>query len=603
MTKLEQLIGDLDILHTVLEGFLANWKGTFDVRPADIPNPTEYLFNPKHGFAELCQKMKSTPAYEKHCIRCDARHAQEARQQNKPIHYICYAGLVDIAVPIIVEGELIATIFCGQCRSTDPNEENLGRARTTAIAAELRLVPEELLALREKARAVTNAEIEEAKQRLWKVANYMAAVGYEKLRLLELRNRMTRESEQIQNVMNTLSTIVDVGAFWPNFDYVLSRIRQTIGALYGAVFVVEEGGPFRLESMTGLQRELFRDTYAGDTASFHHAVRGNKYSIANFDSSAPNSFAEALAACCQRRPQKVTMIPFELSRGSHALMVFFFLEKDRDLHADLPMEKEAEILLSKVAPQVAASYQNCVLYTQRKRLAAEKDIFIQDVAHQLIAPLSGIQADSDRLFRYIGEWDRDRVNNQVLAIRGMSRSAARLARNLMWVSATGGHTLQRKRPTKLTGLLIACAIDVQGIAAYRSVRVTVNNASTDALPEIRLDRETFMQVVVNLLDNAVKYSSPHTEVTIDASYCEGFFYIRVINYGIEIREADIERIFERGERMPEARELVPGGTGIGLYVAREIVSLHGGTLSVAPSVCDADAKAHRVVFTIKLPAR
>jgi len=602
MTRIEELLGDIEILRMLLEGFLVNWEGAFNVMPVDPP-PT-YLFETGVEFAGFCKRVRSTPKGKALCVECNRTHAEQAGEQGEPIHYICHAGMLDIAVPILAEDELVATIFCGQRRFWDSEDEEEGQRRAIELARALDLPTDELLNLRRRARQATEAEVQDVKQRLWKVANYMVAVGHERYKLLLMKGETLRESQHIQSVMTTLTTIVDVDAFWLKLDNALERICDTIGADYAAVFVSEEGNdiPYRLKSLAGLRREDFREYYPGNKAPNDRAINQRRPLVFDFDPSTPDTFCYDLAAVQKDVPDKVAVIPFDLSGQHHAVMTFF-LNAERDVEGGLPIHKEVDILQSQVAPQIATAYQNCVLYTRRKGLAREKDIFLEDVGHQLIAPLSGIQADSDRLYRYFDKWDRERIDNQVLAIRGMSRWAARLTRNLMWIAAEGRHALLKRRWSKMTPILIGCAIDVQGMAAYKALRVHVDKESTDALPQLLIDRERFIQAMVNLLDNAVKYSKPGTEVRISASRVGTEVHISVTNYGIPLREEDVEKIFDRRYRSEEARKRVPGGTGIGLPVARDIIRLHGGELFAKPSTYDREQKAHKVVFTITLPVK
>jgi signal transduction histidine kinase len=182
----------------------------------------------------------------------------------------------------------------------------------------------------------------------------------------------------------------------------------------------------------------------------------------------------------------------------------------------------------------------------------------------------------------------------------MSRSAASLTRNLVWVATRGGHALDRPEPEYLTPLLIACAIDVQGTAAYKGIRVHVEEALTDRLPRIPIDKKRITQVIVNLLDNAVKYADRNTEVRITGREADGSVFIQISNYGIPLDGRYVEKVFDRGFRTQEARQKAPGGTGIGLPVSRDIARLHGGDLFVEPSVYDPGIRKHRVTFTLRL---
>lgn len=600
VVRIEDVISDIDVFHILLEGFFAEWEGTFDVMPADPP--PIYLFEPRASFSDFCKKVRSTPKGNSLCIKCDKEHARLAAEKGGAISYICHAGMLDIATPILIGRELVATIFCGQCRPWNESQEREGQSRARETALRLGLQPRELLTLRKKARRASCQEVDNIKKRLDRVAAYVAASGEEKLKLLRIRNEILRESQHIQSVMNTLATIVDVNAFWSKLDIALERICDTIGADHAAIFVFREGkdSSYHLKSLARLARRDFQEVYPGNETALERMTNQMKPSIFDFEAFSEDTFCYDLASLVGDTPDKVAAIPFDLSSGRHAVMVFF-LKEDRDIEHSLPVEREVDIL-SQIAPQIATAFQNCLLYTQQENLAKEKDAFLEDVAHQLIAPLSGLQADSDRLHRYFDRWDRERIDKQVLAIRGMSRWAARLTRNLVWVATTGGHSLQR-RWTKITGILIGCAIDVQGMAAYKGLRVHVDEDATDALPQLFIDRDRFSQAMVNLLDNAVKYSESDTEIGISASHIGSEVCLSVTNYGIPLRMEDVDVIFERGYRSDEAMEKVPGGTGIGLPVARQIVELHGGSLSARPSKYDSKRKAHKVEFTITLPVK
>jgi signal transduction histidine kinase/ligand-binding sensor protein len=597
MARIERLIGDLETFRMVLEGTLARWEGVLDVMPADPP-PT-YLFEPRAEFASFCKMVRSTPEGEALCVECDREHARLAEERGEPIHYICHAGMLDIAAPILVEGESLATIFCGQCRSWDEEQEREGERKAIETAKELGFRPSELLKLRKRVRRAKREEVEDVKRRLSGVATYMAATGHQMQELLLMRSEALRESQHIQSVMTTLTTIVDVNEFWSRLDRALESICNTIGADYAVVFVSEPGNDisYRMKSLAGLGREDLREYYSGDKDINDEVTNLREPWIVDFAPSVPDTLCYDLAILRKDTPDKVAMVPFDLT-GEHYAVMVFFLDAERDVEGSLPIEKEMDIL-SRIAPQIATAYQNCLLYTLQKELARERDIFLEDVGHQLIAPLSGIQAASDRLHRHFDKWDRERIDKQVLAIRAMSRWAARLTRNLVWVATTGNRTLHR-RWTEITGLLIGCAIDVQGMAAHKDLRIRVDEESTDALPHLFVDQERFIQAVVNLLDNAVKYSKSGTEIWICASRVGPDVHISVTNYGIPLRRNEMQRIFERGYRSEEAREIVPGGTGIGLSVAREIIRLHGGELSASPSVYDEEQQAHEVVFTITL---
>lgn len=109
------------------------------------------------------------------------------------------------------------------------------------------------------------------------------------------------------------------------------------------------------------------------------------------------------------------------------------------------------------------------------------------------------------------------------------------------------------------------------------------------------DPDKLARVFNNVLKNAAAYSYPNTEIVIDAEDKGGFIVITFRNKGNPIPEEKLATIFERFYRLDEARIFNTGGAGLGLAIAKEIVSLHGGTIA-------AKSEEFMVSFIIALPA-
>ena len=103
------------------------------------------------------------------------------------------------------------------------------------------------------------------------------------------------------------------------------------------------------------------------------------------------------------------------------------------------------------------------------------------------------------------------------------------------------------------------------------------------------------QAVANLLDNAIKYSDPHSRVLIEAAAGEGEMTVKVSDDGIGIPEKELPRIFERFYRVDKARSREMGGTGLGLAIVKHIVQTHNGSVTVISAMGKGSA------FTIHLP--
>lgn len=112
--------------------------------------------------------------------------------------------------------------------------------------------------------------------------------------------------------------------------------------------------------------------------------------------------------------------------------------------------------------------------------------------------------------------------------------------------------------------------------------------------EVCGDPERLARVFNNLLKNAVAYSSKGTEITVNAEETPEHIVVTVSNQGKTIPDDKLETLFEKFYRLDESRTSNTGGTGVGLAIAKEIVLLHGGTIS-------ADSKNGLTTFTVKLP--
>jgi two-component system sensor histidine kinase SenX3 len=115
-------------------------------------------------------------------------------------------------------------------------------------------------------------------------------------------------------------------------------------------------------------------------------------------------------------------------------------------------------------------------------------------------------------------------------------------------------------------------------AMVSGIGLQVHHGSDDAYVEC--DRRQVVSAIVNLLDNAVKYSEPGKIVTIETRRSGTDVVIAVIDDGIGVPARDLERIFERFYRVDQARSRDTGGTGLGLAIVRHVAQAHGGEVSV-----------------------
>ena len=102
----------------------------------------------------------------------------------------------------------------------------------------------------------------------------------------------------------------------------------------------------------------------------------------------------------------------------------------------------------------------------------------------------------------------------------------------------------------------------------------------NGLPQVSGDRERILQVMMNVVSNAIKYTPDGGRIRISAGRLGARVWMEVADNGIGIPKEDRGRIFERFYRVDKARSRESGGTGLGLSIAKEIVDRHEGTLEL-----------------------
>jgi two-component system phosphate regulon sensor histidine kinase PhoR len=205
--------------------------------------------------------------------------------------------------------------------------------------------------------------------------------------------------------------------------------------------------------------------------------------------------------------------------------------------------------------------------------------FVADVSHELRTPLAAIRGYAETLLDGALE---DAGNNRqfVEIILSHAIRLNNIASDLLVLSELDSNAPAPAPPERVPILeVIDSALhSVEAAAAERRIRFDRNKCRECATTGHRFRLE---QVMVNLLDNAVKFNRPDGEVMIECGYADdGRVKVSVADNGIGIPSEDLKRIFERFYRVDKARSRPGGGTGLGLPIVKEVVDLMGGAVSV-----------------------
>jgi len=218
--------------------------------------------------------------------------------------------------------------------------------------------------------------------------------------------------------------------------------------------------------------------------------------------------------------------------------------------------------------------------------------FVSTVSHELRTPLTGIKGFADTLLTYWGRMDDTRRMDMVRKINTSANRLERLVHDLLYISRIESGVLPlRQAEVALAPLVDAAIADVEG--KYRGQRIEARAPSAPLY--VLADPDRVQQIVVNLLDNAAKYSVEGRPIRVRWSRQGAYARVAVADRGPGIEPDDFARLFTRFGKLGRTPRAGHVGTGLGLYISKSLVEAMGGAIIVRSRV------GRGSVFSFTLP--
>ena len=283
-----------------------------------------------------------------------------------------------------------------------------------------------------------------------------------------------------------------------------------------------------------------------------------------------------IAAVSARASRAITRPILEIATAARAI-------REGDLARRIPATSSDEIgTLAAAINDMAETLGNDI--TQLRKLERVRSEFLGNVSHELRTPIFSLQGFLETLLD--GAVDDPTVNRDFL--EKAHRHAMRintLLNDLIEISRIeSGEMKMSFRFMPLSSLLEDVREEMAPSAARKNLSLDVD-AGECAADQVYGDRERLKQVMINLLDNAIKYTDPGGRISVGArrdgaaTVC-----VEVTDTGCGIGAQHLSRIFERFYRVDKDRSREVGGTGLGLAIVKHIVEAHGGTIRVESTV-------------------
>jgi two-component system phosphate regulon sensor histidine kinase PhoR len=206
--------------------------------------------------------------------------------------------------------------------------------------------------------------------------------------------------------------------------------------------------------------------------------------------------------------------------------------------------------------------------------------FVANVSHELRTPVTIIKGYAETLLDGALKSDPARATRFVEIISSHSERLTNLINDILTLSSLESkEAILELNPIDVSGTIAKACMLLQERAVQKNISI-INESIGGPLPRVMADQGRLEQVVVNLLENAIKYTPDGGTVRLFTEDSGEFVRVSVADTGIGIPFKDLPRIFERFYRVDEARTREQGGTGLGLAIVKHIVQLHGGAVSV-----------------------
>jgi PAS domain S-box-containing protein len=280
-------------------------------------------------------------------------------------------------------------------------------------------------------------------------------------------------------------------------------------------------------------------------------------------------------------------VPIVSASGTLGTMTFVFAESGRHYtDQDLSFTQD-------VAARAGLAIENALAYRRANEANRVKDEFLATLSHELRTPLNAILGYAQML--KLGVFDGERQSNALAVLTRNANALKQIIDDVLDVSRiTSGKLRLNVQPVQVDDLVRNAVGTVQPAADAKGVVLEMRVEPTAAW--VSGDPDRLQQIVWNLLSNAVKFTPGGGHVQVRIERVDSVVEIEVRDDGQGIEAGFLPHIFERFRQADSRSSREHGGLGLGLAIVRELVELHGGTVSGSSDGPGAGAK-----FTVRLP--
>jgi len=209
--------------------------------------------------------------------------------------------------------------------------------------------------------------------------------------------------------------------------------------------------------------------------------------------------------------------------------------------------------------------------------------FNADVSHELKTPISVIKAQIEEAIDSEKKLTSDQKNILLTIKKQIDQMNQLVSQMLLLAKVDGKNIKPDKEEFDLNVVVDAVIEEMNNLASEKNISIKKEIREGQEF-RMKADLSLITQLLLNLIDNALKYSKDSGKIKIILTKLDGFYRLNIIDNGIGIAEEDLDDIFKRFYRVDKSRSREYGGTGLGLSICSWIVKIHGGEINIKSSL-------------------
>lgn len=558
--------------------------------------------NPRAHYCKRCIEIRELTEGEEACLHYNLDITQEMIETGElnSIWMPCWTGLIDYAVPVVINDFFAAVFFTGQIRWTDPEgEQELVRC-SEKVSEILPLTKEHLLCLADDKSQMKadKAQLDQLSMQYEDVVRTISDVAENRY----WAERGVKESEFMTEVLISFAVIEGASLamaeseelLWKVLEVVLQRLNEFSYFQYSAFLLNSEDSKssFAVKAKAGFcptEQELKMTREEADKIFDREAL----FPVKEAGQSRDNElYAKILNFLGVDDVNCAFLFPCRLGAiGKGLIILAERTEVIPGRRSTGRVSERKKEFLERVAHGIKIEIQSELTITEQRRTLLEKDDLMATAGHVLVAPLDSAYGKTEHLITLLDEGNPDTIVHNAAEMWDLCHSidedivqSVHKARSFMFFTTMGTDAEEYRfdRQISLVELLEECTGDFRYLAKKRGITIELRY-SPDDLPSANFDGDKLKMAFSNLLDNAVKYSHAKRVVGVNLSFdrSDNTYTISVSDFGVGIPASEYDKIFEQYYHsvLKDPRRFIPG-TGIGLAVVKQIVTKHGGKIWV-----------------------